>query len=92
MLILLKVGLAETHVRWSLLLLDEFPGHVQTVDLNPPPVVEEPDLGSRPLEANDATIIEKSNVLLLGPSGVGKTYSAYHLPNLSVDRISITLQ
>ena len=53
---------------------DEFPGHVETVDLNLPPAQEEPDLGSKPLEDHDVTIIEKSNLLLLGPSGVGKTY------------------
>lgn len=58
-------------------MVDEFPGHVETVDLNPPPVPDETELGSRPLEDNDATIIEKSNLLLLGPSGVGKTYSTY---------------
>ena len=57
------------------MLIDEFPGHVETVDLNPPPLQDDPDLGSKPLEDNDVTIIEKSNVLLLGPSGVGKTYS-----------------
>lgn len=56
---------------------DEFPGHVETVDLNRPAVREEPDLGSKPLEDDDVTIIEKSNLLLLGPSGVGKTYSMY---------------
>ncbi|KAG0648158.1 ATP-dependent clpX [Hyphodiscus hymeniophilus] len=61
-------------VNRSLLLVDEFPGHVETVDLNSPPVQREPELGSKVLEDNDVTIIEKSNVLLLGPSGVGKTY------------------
>jgi ATP-dependent Clp protease ATP-binding subunit ClpX len=50
---------------------------VEAVDLNPPTAHEEPDLGSRVLEDNDVMIIEKSNVLLLGPSGVGKTYSMY---------------
>ncbi|KAH6669925.1 P-loop containing nucleoside triphosphate hydrolase protein [Halenospora varia] len=52
---------------------NEFPGHVQSVDLNRTPEPE-PELGSRPLEDNPATIIEKSNLMLLGPSGVGKTY------------------
>ena len=56
-------------------LTDEFPGHVETVEWTPTPIEDEPDLGSKPLEDNDATIIEKSNLLLLGPSGVGKTYS-----------------
>jgi ATP-dependent Clp protease ATP-binding subunit ClpX len=58
-------------------LTDEYPGHVETVDLNRHAVQEEPDLGSKPLEDDDVTIIEKSNLLLLGPSGVGKTYSMY---------------
>jgi ATP-dependent Clp protease ATP-binding subunit ClpX len=55
---------------------DEFPGHVETVDLNSSikPPDSEPELGSRPLEDDPKTIIEKSNLLLLGPSGVGKTY------------------
>jgi len=57
------------------LALDEFPGHVETVEWNPMPERDKPDLGSKPLEDNDVTIIEKSNLLLLGPSGVGKTYS-----------------
>ncbi|KAF4632759.1 hypothetical protein G7Y89_g5370 [Cudoniella acicularis] len=52
---------------------NEFPGHVETVDLNRGPEPE-PELGSRPLEDNSTTIIEKSNLMLLGPSGVGKTY------------------
>ena len=36
----------------------------------------EPELGSIPLSSHlsDQTVIEKSNLLLLGPSGVGKTY------------------
>ncbi|KAH9206903.1 P-loop containing nucleoside triphosphate hydrolase protein [Leptodontidium sp. 2 PMI_412] len=59
---------------------NEYPGHIETVDLNnslpyrsqtPPP---EPELGHLPLPSDDRTVIEKSNVLLLGPSGVGKTY------------------
>jgi len=55
---------------------DEFPGHVETVNLNAStrPPDPEPELGSKPLEDHPKTIIEKSNLLLLGPSGVGKTY------------------
>jgi ATP-dependent Clp protease ATP-binding subunit ClpX len=58
------------------LISDEFPGHVETVDLNASirPPDPEPELGSKPLEDDPKTIIEKSNLLLLGPSGVGKTY------------------
>jgi ATP-dependent Clp protease ATP-binding subunit ClpX len=39
-------------------------------------MVDQPELGSVPLSSHlsDQTVIEKSNVLLLGPSGVGKTY------------------
>lgn len=39
-------------------------------------MVEEPELGALPLSSHlsDQTVIEKSNLLLLGPSGVGKTY------------------
>ncbi|KAH6717603.1 P-loop containing nucleoside triphosphate hydrolase protein [Leptodontidium sp. MPI-SDFR-AT-0119] len=39
---------------------NEYPGHIETDTL--------------PLPSDDRTVIEKSNVLLLGPSGVGKTY------------------
>lgn len=57
---------------------NEYPGHIESVDLNvtrrvlssPPPQ----ELGSKTLEENSLTVIEKSNLLLLGPSGVGKTY------------------
>ncbi|EHL00572.1 putative ATP-dependent Clp protease ATP-binding subunit ClpX [Glarea lozoyensis 74030] len=49
---------------------NEFPGHPQTVDLNRKPEPE-PEIGSKPLEDDKNTIIEKSNLLLLGPSGAG---------------------
>ncbi|KAG4429516.1 hypothetical protein IFR05_015003 [Cadophora sp. M221] len=79
---------AEQEARWELRerernshpVENEYPGHIETVDLNnslpyrsqnPPP---EPELGHLPLPSDDRTVIEKSNVLLLGPSGVGKTY------------------
>lgn len=69
---------------------DEFPGHVEKVDLNLPAAQDEPDLGSRPLEDSDVTIIEKSNLLLLGPSGVGKTYSRFisHLPTMRIYQLT----
>lgn len=38
------------------------------------PIVPNPDLGSTNLSTANQVIIEKSNLLLLGPSGVGKTY------------------
>ncbi|KAE8447299.1 hypothetical protein EG329_010857 [Mollisiaceae sp. DMI_Dod_QoI] len=55
---------------------NEYPGHVETVDLNSSIRLpeSEPELGMRPLQDDEKTIIEKSNILLLGPSGVGKTY------------------
>ncbi|PMD38747.1 hypothetical protein L207DRAFT_567116 [Hyaloscypha variabilis F] len=55
---------------------NEYPGHIETVDLNASmrPLDPEPELGSKPLDDDPKTIIEKSNLLLLGPSGVGKTY------------------
>ncbi|PVH80913.1 hypothetical protein DL98DRAFT_560099 [Cadophora sp. DSE1049] len=80
---------AEQEARWELRerernshpVESEYPGHIETVDLNntsspyrsaaPPP---DPELGHLPLPEDTRTVIEKSNVLLLGPSGVGKTY------------------
>ncbi|KAH7413428.1 P-loop containing nucleoside triphosphate hydrolase protein [Cadophora sp. MPI-SDFR-AT-0126] len=80
---------AEQEARWELRerernshpVENEYPGHIETVDLNntsspyrspaPPP---DPELGHLPLPEDTRTVIEKSNVLLLGPSGVGKTY------------------
>ncbi|KAH8820595.1 P-loop containing nucleoside triphosphate hydrolase protein [Xylogone sp. PMI_703] len=53
---------------------NEYPGHVETVDLNARREEEETELGSVPLRDDDTVIIEKSNLMLLGPSGVGKTY------------------
>jgi len=82
---------------------DEYPGHVDTVDLNykapfsTPTPSPDPDLGSKPLsDLPPHTIIEKSNLLLLGPSGVGKTYivetlaRVLEVPYASVDCSSLT--
>jgi ATP-dependent Clp protease ATP-binding subunit ClpX len=58
---------------------DEFPGHQATVNVYPPetqhePKHSEPDsAGSSPLLDQSPLTIDKSNILLLGPSGVGKT-------------------
>lgn len=85
-------------------ILDEYVGHaIQTADLNAPPYhereyEEEPELGSRPLEdiSSNRTIIEKSNLMLLGPSGVGKTYilqtlaRVLEVPFATVDCSSLT--
>ncbi|KAF1990574.1 hypothetical protein K402DRAFT_369337 [Aulographum hederae CBS 113979] len=56
---------------------DEFPGQMPTVNLypSPPPPPQQP-LGSAPLQDSTPLMIEKSNVLLLGTSGVGKTLMA----------------
>jgi len=77
---------------------DEFPGHtVKSADLNHRPKVElESELGSRQLSVPSETIIEKSNLLLLGPSGVGKTYilstlaKVLEVPFATVDCSSLT--
>lgn len=80
---------------------DEYPGHVESVDLNSArsqPSESEPELGSVPLEdaISPHTTIEKSNLLLLGPSGVGKTYiiqtlaRVLEVPFATVDCSSLT--
>ena len=51
---------------------DEFPGQQQTIPLHPP----SPSLGSPPLLDPSPLTLEKTNILLLGPSGVGKTLMA----------------
>ncbi|ESZ92006.1 hypothetical protein SBOR_7621 [Sclerotinia borealis F-4128] len=89
--------------RNSHLVDNEYVGHViQTADLNAPSrereYEEEPELGSRPLEDpfQSRTIIEKSNLMLLGPSGVGKTYilqtlaRVLEVPFATVDCSSLT--
>jgi len=55
---------------------DEFPGQIPTVDLFPHEPRHEGPVGTAPLEDSSTLQIEKSNVLLLGPSGVGKTLMA----------------
>lgn len=79
---------------------NEFPGHVETVDLNTirgQPLEDEPELGSKPLDQETPqTVIEKSNLLLLGPSGVGKTYilstlaRVLEVPFATIDCSSLT--
>jgi len=76
-------------------------GHVvETVDLNARrgrSSLSEPDIGVAPLDdPSTHTIIEKSNLLLLGPSGVGKTYilstlaRVLEVPFASVDCSALT--
>ena len=58
---------------------DEFPGQQATVNVYPPEMQHEPEhaesegAGSSPLLDQSPLTIDKSNILLLGPSGVGKT-------------------
>lgn len=63
------------------LVLDEFPGQQRTVNawnpnaspqIAPPP----PPIGSSPIIDASPMTIDKSNIMLLGPSGVGKTLMA----------------
>ncbi|KAI9053960.1 hypothetical protein LZ554_002904 [Drepanopeziza brunnea f. sp. 'monogermtubi'] len=90
---------------------NEYPGHIESVDLNSPhsyrshaqfqfqpqpPPPPSPELGSLPLPQDSPTTIEKSNLLLLGPSGVGKTYilstlaRVLEVPFATVDCSSLT--
>ena len=52
--------------------LDEYPGHRQAIPLDPP----SSSIGSPPLFDPSPTTLEKTNIMLLGPSGVGKTLMA----------------
>ena len=63
----LRQGMAEGHP-----LDDEFPGHQQAIPLQPP----SSSLGAPPILDSSPLQIDKANVLLLGPSGVGKTLMA----------------
>ncbi|KAL2350444.1 P-loop containing nucleoside triphosphate hydrolase protein [Cryomyces antarcticus] len=57
---------------------DEFPGQQPTVWATPPPASDPPDptLGASSIFDTTPLTIDKSNILLLGPSGVGKTLMA----------------
>ncbi|KAL9097688.1 MAG: hypothetical protein Q9165_000014 [Trypethelium subeluteriae] len=62
---------------------DEFPGQQHTINLYPPSHPQShahqssnPPLGAQPLHDASPMTIEKSNILMLGPSGVGKTLMA----------------
>lgn len=59
-------------------LADEFPGQQPTIHLYPPPNYQSfsPPPDSSPILDTTPLTIEKSNILLLGPSGVGKTLMA----------------
>ncbi|KAL8850194.1 MAG: hypothetical protein Q9221_004880 [Calogaya cf. arnoldii] len=51
---------------------DEYPGHQSAIPLHAP----SPSLGNPPLVDSSPLTLEKANILLLGPSGVGKTLMA----------------
>ena len=62
---------------------DEFPGQPHTIGSlpSPPPLSAasfpgQPRIGTEPIVDQTPLVIEKSNVLVLGPSGVGKTLIA----------------
>lgn len=56
---------------------DEFPGQQRTVNAwTPPPPPQDRRIGSSPIIDASPLTIAKSNVMLLGPSGVGKTLMA----------------
>ncbi|KAF6219908.1 hypothetical protein HO133_003733 [Letharia lupina] len=63
----LRREMAESHP-----MEDEFPGHQQAIPLNPP----SSGLGAAPILDASPLTLEKANILLLGPSGVGKTLMA----------------
>ncbi|KAK5088377.1 ATP-binding protein [Lithohypha guttulata] len=54
----------------------EFPGQQPTIRMGGPPAGYIPKLGTSPLVDTTPLTLEKSNILLLGPSGVGKTLMA----------------
>jgi ATP-dependent Clp protease ATP-binding subunit ClpX len=56
-----------------MLQLDEFPGQTPTIHPDPIEMARDNQVGSAPLEDLTPVIIEKSNIMVLGPSGVGKT-------------------
>ncbi|MCJ1432121.1 hypothetical protein MMC27_001477 [Xylographa pallens] len=51
---------------------DEFPGHQESIPISP----EQQGLGAAPIFDPSPLTLEKANILLLGPSGVGKTLMA----------------
>lgn len=56
-------------------LIAEYPGQIPTVNIKAPPRETTPEsrLHAAMLDDVSSSIIEKSNILMLGPSGVGKT-------------------
>ncbi|MCJ1307169.1 hypothetical protein MMC25_000815 [Agyrium rufum] len=55
---------------------DEFPGHSESITYQPTPPQPLAAIGTPPIIDTSSLSFEKSNILLLGPSGVGKTLMA----------------
>jgi len=58
---------------------NEFPGQQPTIRMGGPATGYVPRIGTSPLVDTTPLTLEKSNILLLGPSGVGKTLMAKSL-------------
>ncbi|KAL2050922.1 hypothetical protein ABVK25_008820 [Lepraria finkii] len=69
----LRREMAEGHP-----LEEDFPGHQQAIPLHPP----SSGLGAPPIIDPSPLTLEKANILLLGPSGVGKTLMAKTLARI----------
>ena len=63
---------AKSKPAWTHPPLDEYPGHHSTIPLQSPAS----GLGAAPINDSSPLTLDKANVLLLGPSGVGKTLMA----------------
>lgn len=76
-----SLGVYFSVVHWLTMRIDEFPGQHQTpaTPLHPPPSSSSPEAE---LDASSPLQLEKSNILLLGPSGVGKTLMAKTLAKI----------
>jgi ATP-dependent Clp protease ATP-binding subunit ClpX len=55
------------------ILSDEFPGQAATANLEEPQFPKESRIGPAQLDDPAPVTIEKSNIMVIGPSGVGKT-------------------
>ena len=64
--------LADRELGQADLSKDEYPGHQSTIPLQSPT----PSLGAVPINDTSPLTLDKANILLLGPSGVGKTLMA----------------
>ena len=59
---------------------DEFPGQQRTINLDGPRAARhDASIGTSPILDYSPLTIEKSNIMMLGPSGVGKTLMAKYV-------------